>query len=130
MKMRLASCTKLSFEGPWASHEHLRRASMIAARSTLFGQRVEQVSQEAQNQMERPASTRSYWPSCSRRTTRLGGCSMKERIGQPAEHLPHWKQRRTEVPESFSTLRTKSRFMVRADRVILVFFNGHSYGEC
>jgi len=48
---------------------------------------------------------------------------MKERIGQPAEHLPHWKQRRTEVPESFSTLCTKSMFIVRAERVILVFFN-------
>jgi hypothetical protein len=48
---------------------------------------------------------------------------MKERIGQPAEHLPHWKQRRTEVPDSFSTLCTKPRFIVRAERVILVFFN-------
>jgi hypothetical protein len=47
---------------------------------------------------------------------------MKERIGQPAEHFPHWKQRRTEVPERVSTLRTKSRFMVRAESVILVFF--------
>src|SRR5512145_1140749 len=120
--MRLANCTKLSLDGPWASQEHLRRASMIAARSTLLGQRVEQVSQEAQYQIERPASTRSYWPSCSRRTMRLGGCSMKERIGQPAEHLPHWKQRRTELPERASTLRTKSRFIVRVERVILVFF--------
>jgi hypothetical protein len=48
---------------------------------------------------------------------------MKERIGHPAEHLPHWKQRRTEVPDSFSTLCTKSRFIVCAERVILVFFN-------
>jgi hypothetical protein len=54
---------------------------------------------------------------------------MKERIGQPAEHLPHWKQRRTDVPESFSTLWTKSRFMVRADSVILVFFNGCSFAN-
>src|SRR5512139_199380 len=122
-KSRLASCTSDSLEAPLASQEHLRRASMMAARSTLLGQRVEQVSQEAQYQMERPASTRSYWPSCSRRTMRLGGCSMKVRMGQPAEHLPHWKQRRTEVPDSFSTLCTKSRFIVRAERVILVFFN-------
>ena len=95
---------------------------MIAARSTLLGQRVEQVSQEAQYQMERPARTRSYWPSCSRRTIRLGGCSMKVRIGQPAEHLPHWKQRRTELPERASTFRTKSRFIVSWEMIIFFFF--------
>jgi len=54
---------------------------------------------------------------------------MKERIGHPAEHLPHWKQRRTEVPDSFSTLCTKSRFIVRAERVILVFFNAALLNE-
>jgi hypothetical protein len=47
---------------------------------------------------------------------------MKERIGQPAEHLPHWKQRRTELPDSFSTFLTKSRFIVSVERVILEFF--------
>src|SRR6185369_1338858 len=120
-KSRLASCTRDSLEAPWASQEHLRRASMMAARSTLLGQRVEQVSQEAQYQMLRPASTRSYWPSCSSLTIRLGGCSMNERIGQPAEHFPHWKQRRTELPESFSTFLTKSRFIVSVERVILEF---------
>src|SRR5512140_125915 len=121
-KSRLASCTRDSLEAPCASQEHLRRASMMAARSTLLGQRVEQVSQEAQYQMERPARTRSYWPSWSRRTILLGGCSMKVRIGQPAEHLPHWKQRRTELSESFSTFLTKSMFIVSAERVIFEFF--------
>ena len=33
---------------------------------------------------------------------------MKVAIGQPAEHLPHWKQRRTEVPERASTFRSSS----------------------
>src|SRR5512142_3250341 len=121
-KSRLASCTRDSLEVPLASQEHLRRASMMEARSTLLGQRVEQVSQEAQYQMERPARTRSYWPSCRSRTIRFGGCSMKERIGQPAEHLPHWKQRRTELPDSFSTFFTKSRFIVSVERVIFEFF--------
>ena len=51
---------------------------------------------------------------------------MKERIGQPAEHLPHWKQRRTDVPDNFSTLWTKSRFMVRADSDILVVITSYS----
>jgi hypothetical protein len=46
---------------------------------------------------------------------------MKERMGQPAEHLPHWKQRRTELSESFSTFLTKSRFIVSVERVILAF---------
>src|SRR5512138_3208775 len=118
-KSRLASWTRDSLEVPLASQEHLRRASMMAARSTLLGQRVEQVSQEAQYQMLRPARTRSYWPSCKRRTIRLGGCSMKVRIGHPAEHFPHWKQRRTELSESFSTFLTKSRFIVSAESVIL-----------
>src|SRR5512141_1707437 len=121
-KSRLASCTSDSLEAPLASQEHLRRASMMAARSTLLGQRVVQVSQEAQYQMERPASTRSYWPSCKRRTIRLGGCSMKVRIGQPAEHLPHWKQRRTEVSDSASTLRTKSTSIVSCERIIFFLF--------
>src|SRR6185369_12688498 len=100
---------------------------MMEARCTLLGQRVEQVSQEAQYQMERPARMRCHWPSCSRRTTRLGGCSMKVAMGQPAEHLPHWKQRRTEVPERASTLRTKSMSMVSAERSILIFFTMYSY---
>src|SRR5512136_951543 len=95
---------------------------MMPARSTLFGQRVVQVSQEAQYQMERPARTRCPCPSCSSRTIRLGGCSMNADIGQPAEHLPHWKQRRTELPESCSTFLTKSRFIVSWERVILEFF--------
>src|SRR4051794_20918296 len=99
---------------------------MIEARSTLFGQRVEQVSHEAQYQMLRPASTRSYWPSWMRRTIRLGGCSMKLRIGQPAEHFPHWKQRRTEVPESFSTFRMKETFIVSCDSGILACFTRSS----
>jgi len=87
-----------------------------------LGQRVEQVSQEAQYQMERPARIRCHWPSCSRRTTRLGGCSMKVAMGQPAEHLPHWKQRRTEVPDRASTLRTKSTSIVSCEMIIFFFF--------
>src|SRR5512141_2627416 len=120
-KSRLASCTSDSLEAPLASQEHLRRASMMAARSTLLGQRVVQVSQEAQYQMERPASTRSYWPSCKRRTIRFGGCSMNVRIGQPAEHLPHWKQRRTELPDNASTFFTNPRFMVSRESSIFAF---------
>src|SRR5512146_493978 len=127
MKSRFASCTRLSLEGPWASQEHLRRASMIAARSTLLGQRVEQVSHEAQYQMERPASTRSYWPSCRSRTIRFGGCSIKLRIGHPAEHLPHWKQRLTELPESASTFRTNPRFMVSVESCILACFTASPF---
>src|SRR5512144_1168527 len=123
-KSRLASCTSDSLEAPWASQEHVRRASMIPARSTLFGQRVVQVSQEAQYQMLRPASTRSYCPSCNSRTIRFGGCSMKLRIGHPAEHFPHWKHRRTELPDNASTFRTKPRFMVSVESCILVFFIG------
>src|SRR5512144_3264530 len=121
-KSRLASCTRLSLEWPLASQEHLRRASMMAARSTLLGHRVEQVSHEAQYQMLRPARTRSYCPSCKSRTIRFGGCSMKVRIGQPAEHLPHWKQRRTELPDSASTFRTNPRFIVSVESCILVCF--------
>src|SRR6185369_17728310 len=100
---------------------------MIEARCTLLGQRVEQVSQEAQYQMERPSRMRRHWPSCNRRTTRLGGCSMKVAMGQPAEHLPHWKQRRTEVPERASTLRTKLMSMVSAERSIFICFTMYSY---
>src|SRR5512137_1925476 len=95
---------------------------MIEARWTLLGQRVEQVSQEAQYQMERPARTRCHCPSCSRRTPRLAGCSMKVAMGQPAEHLPHWKQRRTDVPDSASTLRTTSSSMVFWEMIIFFFF--------
>jgi hypothetical protein len=87
-----------------------------------LGQRVEQVSQEAQYQMDRPARMRCHWPNCSNRTTRLGGCSIKVAIGQPAEHLPHWKQRRTEVPERASTLRTKSTSIVSWEMIIFFFF--------
>jgi len=47
---------------------------------------------------------------------------MKERIGQPAEHLPHWKQRRTELPDRLSTFLTKSSFIVSVESCILVFF--------
>src|SRR5512139_3957107 len=97
---------------------------MIEARSTLFGHRVEQVSHEAQYQMLRPASTRSYCPSCKSRTIRFGGCSMNERIGHPAEHLPHWKQRRTELPLRASTFFTNPRFIVSWDNVIFEFFTG------
>src|SRR6266542_4307435 len=95
---------------------------MMSARSTLLGQREEQVSHEAQYQMLRPASTRSYCPSCNSRTIRFGGCSMKFRIGHPAEHLPHWKQRRTELPDSASTFRTKPRFIVSVERCIFACF--------
>src|ERR671931_83898 len=102
---------------------------MIEARSTLLGQRVEQVSHEAQYQMERPASTRSYCPSCRKRTIRFGGCSMKERMGQPAEHLPHWKQRRTELPDRASTFRTKPRFIVSVESCILECFTGPPHGS-
>ena len=36
-------------------------------------------------------------------------------MGQPAEHFPHWKQRRTDVSESASTLRTKSMSIVSCE---------------
>ena len=94
---------------------------MMAARSTLLGQRVEQVSQEAQYQMLRPASTRSHWPSWISRTIRFGGWSMNDRMGQPAEHLPHWKQRRTELPDNASTFLMNPTFIVSCDSSILVF---------
>jgi hypothetical protein len=55
------------------------------------------------------------------RTIRLGGCSMKERMGHPAEHLPHWKQRRTELPDSASTFLMNPTFIVSCDNSILVF---------
>src|SRR5690242_18274897 len=97
---------------------------MMAARSTLLGKRVLQVSHEAQYQMLRPARIRSYCPSCRRRMIRLGWCSMKLRIRQPAEHLPHWKQRDTREPLKDSTFFTNARFIVSWERVILVFFIG------
>jgi len=49
---------------------------------------------------------------------------MKFRIGHPAEHLPHWKQRRTELPDRASTFRTKPRFIVSVERCIFVCFIG------
>jgi hypothetical protein len=52
----------------------------------------------------------------------LGGCSIKVAMGQPAEHLPHWKQRRTDVPERASTLRTKSTSIVSCEMIIFFFF--------
>src|SRR5690348_8902425 len=98
---------------------------MMAARSTLLGQRALQVSQEAQYQIERPARTRSHWPSCRSRTIRFGGCSMKADMGHPAEHLPHWKQRRTELPERDSTFLTKPTFIVSLERCINLFFTAN-----
>jgi len=53
---------------------------------------------------------------------RFGGCSMKLRIGHPAEHLPHWKQRDTFDPERVSTFLTNPRFIVSCERGILVCF--------
>jgi hypothetical protein len=47
---------------------------------------------------------------------------MKVAMGQPAEHLPHWKQRRTEVPESCSTFLTMSISMVSCEISIFFFF--------
>jgi hypothetical protein len=47
---------------------------------------------------------------------------MNDRIGHPAEHFPHWKHRRTELADSFSTFFTKSRFIVAVDNVIFVCF--------
>jgi hypothetical protein len=49
---------------------------------------------------------------------------MKERIGHPAEHLPHWKQRRTELSDNASTFRTNPRFIVSVERYIFVCFIG------
>src|SRR3954464_11267678 len=95
---------------------------MMEARSTLLGHLVEQVSHEAQYQMLRPASTRSNCPSCRSRTIRLGGCSIKERIGHPAEHFPHWKHRRTELPDKASTFRTNPTFIVSRDSGIFWCF--------
>jgi len=48
----------------------------MEARCTLLGQRVEQVSQEAQYQMERPARIRCHCPSWRSLTILFGGCSM------------------------------------------------------
>jgi len=62
---------------------------MTAAGPTPLGQRVEQVWQDAQYQMERSANTCSTFFNCSNLMVRFGGCSMKLHIGQPAEHLPH-----------------------------------------
>jgi hypothetical protein len=50
---------------------------------------------------------------------------MKLDMGQPAEHLPHWKQRRTEVPERDSTCFTKPAFMVSLERYINLFFTAN-----
>jgi hypothetical protein len=36
--------------------------------------------------------------------------------------LPHWKQRRTDVPDNASTLRTKLTSMVSDERSIFFFF--------
>jgi hypothetical protein len=47
---------------------------------------------------------------------------MKVAIGHPAEHLPHWKQRRTELPDSASTLRTMAISMVSWEMSIFFFF--------
>src|SRR4051794_19993306 len=94
---------------------------MMEARSTLLGQRVEQVSHEAQYQIDLPPRTRSNCPSCRSRTIRFGGCSMKERIGQPAEHFPHWKHRRTDDPDRASTFFTKPAFIVSRDSGIFRF---------
>jgi uncharacterized protein with PQ loop repeat len=47
---------------------------------------------------------------------------MKVAMGQPAEHLPHWKQRRTDVPDNDSTLRTKSTSIVSCEMIIFFFF--------
>jgi hypothetical protein len=47
---------------------------------------------------------------------------MKLRIGHPAEHLPHWKQRLTELPDSASTFRTNPRFIVSVESCILACF--------
>jgi hypothetical protein len=52
---------------------------------------------------------------------------MKVRIGQPAEHLPHWKQRLTEVPERASTFLTKPRFMVSVESVIFECFTSDPF---
>jgi hypothetical protein len=52
---------------------------------------------------------------------------MKVAIGQPAEHFPHWKQRRTEVPERASTLRTKSTSIVSCEMIIFFFFTGYPF---
>jgi hypothetical protein len=46
---------------------------------------------------------------------------MNVRIGQPAEHLPHWKHRRTELPDKASTFFTKPRFMVSRESNIFAF---------
>src|SRR5664279_1289137 len=100
---------------------------MIEARWTLLGQRLEQVSQEAQYHMERPSRIRCDCPSCSRRTIRLGGFSIKVAIGQPAEHLPHCIQLRTEVPASVSTLRTKAASIVVCESTIFFFFTSCTY---
>jgi hypothetical protein len=55
---------------------------------------------------------------------------MKVAMGQPAEHLPHWKQRRTDVPERVSTLRTKSTSIVSVERSIFFFFTERTFYYC
>jgi hypothetical protein len=47
---------------------------------------------------------------------------MKVAMGQPAEHLPHWKQRRTDVPDKASTLRTKLKSIVSCEMTIFFLF--------
>jgi hypothetical protein len=47
---------------------------------------------------------------------------MNVAMGQPAEHLPHWKHRRTDVPDKASTLRTKFTSIVSCEMTIFFFF--------
>jgi hypothetical protein len=72
------------------SRQSWRRASIIPAQSTDFGQRVEQVRHDTHCQMAWLLSARSHCPNCTSRTNWWGSRSMYPATGQPAEHLPHW----------------------------------------
>ena len=69
-----------------------------AAMSMPIGQRVVQASHEAHSQIACEPSTSASAPRWTSRITWLGSRSMSGPIGQPVEHLWHWKQALTGVP--------------------------------
>ena len=90
---------------PWASGTAtlrsmaiIRRASITAAMSMPIGQRVVQASHEAHSQIACDPSTSASAPRWTSRMTWLGRKSMSGPIGQPVEHLWHWKHALTGVP--------------------------------
>jgi hypothetical protein len=67
-----------------------RRTSIIRAMSTSFGQRVMQVSQDAQSQIVELLKTSFFIPSWIILMTRLGLYSMTKAMGHPAVHFRQW----------------------------------------